>query len=430
MSVMTFDIFTSSIRVPKHDVPLIYTEVGINILKNKENFKSQRDPFKSKNLYNVNFDNFFHARNFNKTKMKKNINDYILGLEHRLNTYEYFFTTFIKVLNINPNKKMSGEYTMYDSGIKGYKTTKYNLSFKEVVENWNLEKFYNSIKMMTNTLGYNLVDKKVRQDLEERIESLVSNPLIINSFPYLPYDAPNSAGQVQRWEYSRIFWEILYNHRKEWWSRITIPTIKLSEASKLHSIFDENWELWQGMRPSDIMESSKDWGVGQEVVLNKNLTPPFIILDQTVDHYTHMQEGSDYYQFTLVLDKIDMKDISRAYTLASGESIKANLDKSIKYSKDKYIKDINDEEVKLYYIIQLWGNDDESDIEMSFRPLWKPSRLIGVSGMAVAASEYMEDEGILPHWEDIIPRIRLRIIPLNHGKAFVNWIKNNPLELK
>ena len=424
------DIFTSSIRVPKHDVPLIYTEVGINILKNKAEFKGKGDPFKSKNLYNVYFDNFFHPRNFNKTKIKKNINDYILGLEHRLNTYEYFFTTFIKVLNINPNKKMSGEYRKYDSEIRDYKTTKYNLSFKEVVENWNLEKFYNSIKMMTNTLGYNLVDKKVRHDLEERIESLVSNPLIINSFPYLPYDTPKGAAPFKVWEYSRIFWEILYNHRKEWWSRITIPTIKLSEASKLHSIFDENWEMWQDMSPSEIRKSSKDWGVGQDVVLNKNLTPPFIIIDQTVDHYSHMQESSDYYQFTLVLDKIDMKDISRAYTLASGESIKVNLDKSIKYSNDKYIKDINDEEVKLYYVIQLWCNDDESDIEMSFRPLWKPSRLIGASGMAAAASEYMADGGILPHWEDIIPRIRLRIIPLNHGKLFVNWIKNNPLELK
>ena len=74
------DIFTSSIRVPKHDVPLIYTEVGINILKNKAEFKGKGDPFKSKNLYNVYFDNFFHPRNFNKTKIKKNINDYILIL--------------------------------------------------------------------------------------------------------------------------------------------------------------------------------------------------------------------------------------------------------------------------------------------------------------------------------------------------------------
>ena len=67
---------------------------------------------------------------------------------------------------------------------------------------------------------------------------------------------------------------------------------------------------------------------------------------------------------------------------------------------------------------------------MSFRPLAKIERLIGVSGMAMAAAEYMEEGGILPQWEDIIPRIRLRIIPLNHGKLFVNWIKNNPLELK
>ena len=49
---------------------------AINILKNKAEFKGQGDPFKSKNLYNVYFGNFFYPRNFNKTKMKKNINDY------------------------------------------------------------------------------------------------------------------------------------------------------------------------------------------------------------------------------------------------------------------------------------------------------------------------------------------------------------------
>jgi hypothetical protein len=142
-----------------------------------------------------------------------------------------------------------------------------------------------------------------------------------------------------------------------------------------------------------------------------------------------MDKGQDYITFTLVMDEIEFNDI-KSFTGKSnlikytGQNLTNPNNRIYRYRKDK----VGDP--AMYQVVTLYISPEEVDLDVKIGTLPKDDGLYSIKYFAQAATEYMEDGGVLPDWESVLPRVRRGYIPILITQNFINWIKDNPLGLK
>jgi hypothetical protein len=427
------NVVSEPIRVPKFPIPFIFTDTASNLLKfvrpkNQHNYS----PLNFDVFTNMRFDfGFFSPQHYRITKAKnfKGIDEIIKGLDYLANTRQYFMDVFETVFALE-NEKVKGTHRKYNQVNRVYEDINYDGSFKDIFGNYIVEQFYNSLLGFAHAFGYQLHHKSVNMaELQKKVELLVTNPLIINS-TYNLYDDPTLTDKnYKKWDASGIWHNWIDNNVEEIWSRRTVKTLDSYDAAELQELFNDKYEEWMQINWQQLRGHLKNSWSKDKHKFPQPPKPPYVLVSSTPDNYSHMDLNYDYHTFTLVLSEVELKDISEVYSKVKGEPVNLEFHKNLMNQSYEYFIRDSQRNAKLFYCMRWSYGGDDMDWEIGIFAVPKPV-LFDMVPYAQGAADYMRDEGILPDWESVAQRHKIRIIPLYHMVPFVNWISTNPFEFK
>jgi len=166
--------------------------------------------------------------------------------------------------------------------------------------------------------------------------------------------------------------------------------------------------------PFDSDLDSLRWG-GHPESVSELPNFPFLVIDKSVDSWSHMVHGDDWLRIKLVLNCIQ-SDVTT-------EDIKKNA-----WKHPHCIID-NNKKMVYFETISLDISSEDMGLTWGVGPLYYPS--INIHGLKVAMADYMPG-GIEPIISEIIERMRHSIYALNSklSPSFINWLNRNPMEVK